>query len=66
MFQVDWGFPVGAIASVNSPGLFAFCARENLKTPALEVHTQSPTPSPAEKLAFQDIERAISATRSKH
>ena len=22
--QVDWGFPVGAIASVGSPGLFAF------------------------------------------
>jgi hypothetical protein len=23
--QVDWGVPVGAIASVGTPGLFAFC-----------------------------------------
>jgi hypothetical protein len=59
---MDWGIPVGANASVRSPGLFAFWGRENLQTPVLESLSDVAPPSTAIEFALEHIKRAILLT----
>lgn len=62
---MDWGFPVGVIASVSSPGLFAFCVREKLEPPPFEVDAKLFAPSFAEELTLEHLKCPIRALRSK-
>jgi hypothetical protein len=59
---MDWGIPVGANASVRSPGLFAFWGGENLQAPVLETLSDFVPPAAAEKFALEYFKCTIFLT----
>lgn len=63
---MGWGIPVGANASVRSPGLFAFWGRENLQPPILETFPNFIPPTAAIELAPEHIKRAIFLTHPQN
>lgn len=56
---MDWGFPVGVMASVRSSGPFAFWARVNLQPQALEAHAQLLSPATAEERALESVKCSV-------
>ena len=59
MIEMDWGFPVGVMASVRSPGPFAFWGRMNLEPPALEPDAELSSTTTTEEFALEYIECAV-------
>jgi hypothetical protein len=58
-WQMGWGFPAGVMASVRSPGPFAFWSRVNLQAPAFKANPRMFAPSAAEELLLEHVECAI-------
>lgn len=56
---MDWGFPVGVIASVGSPGLFAFWTWDDFQSVAFEFGSNLFSPSSTEELRAQSLECSV-------
>ena len=63
---MDWGFLVGATASVGSSGLFAFWSWMNLEAPVFKAVTHLLTASAAKEFPLQHIKSPVELLWSNH